>query len=110
MEMKKSVILYVKSEKIPIVEYQEGIPGHPCSGGYRATKIEHNYKPEDQKAVTLLKDSGTSHEIIDLSDCSFIIQMKAKILGINETPTLIIGDEKIKGVENIRKALQKINV
>jgi glutaredoxin len=70
--------------------------------------VTYNYKPEDQKAVDLLKETGAPYRVVDLSDCSFMMQLKAKIFGINETPTLILNGVKIKGLENIKKALQEI--
>jgi len=106
--LKNNLILYVKSEKIPIVEHTQGVPGHPCTGGFRATQTIYNYKPEDQKAIDLLKDAGIDHKIIDLSDCSFTAQLKAKILGVNETPTLVLNDRRIKGADNIKQVLQEI--
>lgn len=106
--MENNILLYVKSEKIPTIQYTEGIQGHPCTAAYRATQVIYNYKPEDQKAMDLLKESGTPYRLVDLSDCSFLMQLKAKIFGINETPTLILNGVKIKGLENIKKALQEI--
>jgi glutaredoxin len=106
--VKSSILLYVKSEKVSIVPITEGIYDHPCSGARRATQTFHNYKPEDQKAMDLLEEAGTNHQIIDLSNCSFATQLMAKIKGINETPTLIMNGRKIKGSENITQILQEI--
>lgn len=106
--MESNILLYVKSEKIPIVQYTEGLSGHPCTAAFRATQVTYNYKPEDQKAMDLLEKAGIAYEVVDLSDCSFIMQLKAKIFGINETPTLILNGVKIKGLENIKRALQEI--
>ena len=106
-KLKNNAILYVKSEKIQMAQYSEGVPGHPCTGAYRATQTMHNYKPEDQKAIDLLKEAGVPHQLVDLSECSAAARLKAKITGINETPTLLMNGKKIKGVENISQALQE---
>jgi len=106
--LKDNPVLYIKSEKIPIIEHTQGVSGHPCTGGFRATQTIYNYKPEDQKAIDLLKEAGIDHKIIDLSDCPFTDQLKAKITGVNETPTLVFNDRKIKGAENIKQVLQEI--
>jgi len=103
-----NITLYVKSEKIPIVQYSEGITGHPCTGAYRVKEIIKNFKPEDKEAMELLDQAQINYKLVDLSDCPFTVQLKAKILGINETPTLILGDEKIKGVQNIRQIISQI--
>jgi len=101
-------ILYVKSEKLPIIQYSEGISGHPCTGGYRAREIVYNLKPEDKEAVDLLEEAKINYKLVDLSDCPFTMRLKAKIIGINETPTLVVNGEKIRGVQNIRLTLLKI--
>jgi len=102
-----NILLYVKSEKVPLVQHTEGIYGHPCSAP-RATQTFHNYKPEDQKAIDLLEKAGINHQIIDLANCSLATQFMAKIKDINATPTLIMNGKKIKGLENIKQILQEI--
>jgi len=42
-----------------------------------------------------------------LGESSFIAQIRAKITGINQTPTLIVGGKPVKGIENIRKILER---
>ena len=67
------------------------------------------FKPEDEEAINLLNEAGIGYKLVDLSDCPFTVRMKAKILGINKTPTLVLGNgEKIKGIRNIRQAILKI--
>ncbi|MEM4703836.1 MAG: hypothetical protein QXJ02_02050, partial [Candidatus Bathyarchaeia archaeon] len=101
-------ILYIKSEKISIVEYVEGIPGHPCTGAYRATQTVHSYKPQDREANDLLEESGVAYKLVDLCNCSFLMQLKAKLDGVNETPTLVFKGKKIKGLEQIKQALREV--
>ncbi|MEM3578937.1 MAG: hypothetical protein QXL54_01785 [Candidatus Bathyarchaeia archaeon] len=104
-----NLTLYVKSEKIPIVQYSEGISGHPCTGAYRVREIIKNFKPEDKEAVEVLNEAGINYKLIDLSDGSFTIRVAAKIQGINETPTLVLENgEKIKGIQNIKQVIPKI--
>lgn len=107
--MKDNITLYVKSEEIPIVQFSEGIPGHPCTAAYRVKEIVKNLKPEDKEAIELLNGAKVDYKLVDLSECPFTVQLKAKILGINETPTLVFGTgEKIKGVQNIKQVIIKI--
>lgn len=104
-----NLTLYVKSEKISIVQYSEGIPGHPCTAAYRVKEIFERFKPEDEEAINLLNEAGIDYNLVDLSDCPFTTQLAAKIRGINETPTLVLeSGEKIKGVQNIKQMLLKI--
>lgn len=109
--MKDNASLYVKSTKIPAsVGYSRPVPDHSCTDAFVAIQIIHCYEYEDQKAIDLLKESGITHELIDLSNCPFTVRLKAKIRRINETPTLIWNDEKIIGPENIQRLLEKIKM
>jgi len=108
LDLKYNPVLYVKSEKIPLVEYGEGVPGHPCTIALRTTQTIYNYKSEDQKAMDLLKEAGIAYKLVDLSDCSFTTQLKAKIIGVNKTPTMVLNNRKIKGAQNIRHVLEEI--
>jgi glutaredoxin len=105
-----NLILYVKSEKIPtVLQYSEGTHGHACTAAYRATQTDYIYKHEDQEAMKLLEEAKTAYTLVDLSDCSFSMQLKAKATGINKTPTLVLNGRKIKGSQNIKQALHKIS-
>ena len=102
--------LFVKSEIIiPTFQFQQGIRRHPCTDAYVAKEIVKKFKPEDEEAINLLNEAGIDYKLVDLSDCPFTVRIKAKILGINKTPTLVLGNgEKIEGVRNIRQAILKI--
>jgi glutaredoxin len=105
--VKDKVILYVKSEKIPVVQYAEGVAGHPCTG-WGAARPVYCYKQQDQEAIDLLEKAGVAYERVDLSMHDATARLKARITGLNETPTLIFHGRKIKGLENIRRVLQKV--
>jgi len=111
--MNEDFKLYVKSDKVYVTQYtmphQSG-GGHWCSAGYRTQSTLSGLKPEDQKAKELLDNAGTHYTLIDLSNCPFITQLKAKLAGINETPTLVINGRIIKGLEKIRHALQALGI
>jgi len=112
--LKGNILLYVRSEKGFFVEYSQTPTTHTgwWVDGYGAlpmtTQITYNYKPEDQEAANLLKEAGITYKLIDLSNCSLKARLTAKISGINETPTLVFYHKKIKGIENIKQALQGI--
>ncbi|MEM2249894.1 MAG: hypothetical protein QXP16_04270 [Candidatus Bathyarchaeia archaeon] len=104
----ENLTLYIKSEKIEVVRYAEGIKGHPCTA-YRVKEIFKKFKPEDEEAMELLNKTGIKYKLIDLSDCPITTQIKAKILRINETPTLVLENgEKIKSIQSIKQAIHKI--
>jgi hypothetical protein len=105
--MTDDAILYVKSSKTSIVEYSRPVADHYCTDGYSATKVMYSYKPEDQECMELLKGAGMPHEVIDLSNCSFSARLRAKIAKLNETPTLVLNGERIKGLQAIKQVLQK---
>jgi len=101
------IILFVKSERIPMVQYSEGLLGHPCTGAYRATSIVFCYKQQDQEAIDLLEKAGVAYELADLSRGDTATRLKAKIAGLNECPMLIFRGRAIKGLENIKQVLLK---
>jgi len=74
---------------------------HWCSAGYRSKGTHKTFDEEDREAIETLERSSIPHLIIDLSDCPLTFRMKAKLQGINKTPTLMIGSEKVKGLHEI---------
>jgi glutaredoxin len=104
----RNVYLYVKSEKVYVTEYtmphQSG-GGHWCSAGYRAQQTLRCLNENEQKAKQLLESAAINYKIIDLGESSFLTKIKAKLKGVNETPTLIFGNRKIEGIENIQNFL-----
>ena len=105
--MEDKIILYVKSRKISVGQYSEGVPGHPCTG-WGATRAVYCYKQQDQEVIDLLEKAGIAYKLADLSRCDATTQLKCRITGLSETPTLIFHGRKIKGLENIRRVLQKV--
>ena len=110
LRLSNRLVLYVKSEKIFRTQYSEGVPGHPCTAAYRASETVCDYKPRDKEAIDLLEKEGIPYRLIDLSNCSLMFNLKAKIFGLNETPTLVLSGRKIKGTKNVESALHEIKV
>lgn len=106
--MADNITLYVKSDRVPIVRHSESISGHPCTGAYRTDQIIYSFNQQDRESMDILEEAGITYRLVDLSDCSFMDQLKAKLKGINETPTLVLDDEKIKGPKNIRQVTKEI--
>jgi glutaredoxin len=112
--LKDNIVLYVKSEKAFVPGYSESpithtgwwIDGHGALP--TAAQVIRSYRSEDQEAIDLLKRAGIAHKLVDLSNCSFSARLKSKMMGVNETPTLILNDKKIRGFESIKKLLQGI--
>jgi hypothetical protein len=80
--------------------------GHWCSAGYRATKTEFALKRENQKAVEALEKAWLLRTIVDPGLASATARMKAKIEGVNATPTLIYKGQKLKGLQQIMGLLE----
>lgn len=102
--------LYVNSQKVNLVEYtmphQSG-GGHWCSAGYRSKGTLRNYPAEDEEAIKQLESKGFSFDLIDLSDCPFSIELKARIKGISRTPALILDNKtKFEGIDRIREYIK----
>ncbi|MEM3443106.1 MAG: hypothetical protein QXM86_04535, partial [Candidatus Bathyarchaeia archaeon] len=103
--MEEQAILFVKSEKIEHVQWTMPHHDHWCSAGYRAFKTDFVLNEEDRKAVEALEKSGLNYKVIDLTLASATMRLKAKLEGINATPTLIYKGRKIKGLQQILEAL-----
>lgn len=81
--LSNKLVLYVKSEKIFRTQYSEGVPGHSCTAAYRASETVCDYKPKDKEAIDLLEKEGIQYRLVDLSNCSPIFNLKAKIFGLS---------------------------
>ena len=108
------VILYVKSKKISMGDSDVSYPTQSLtSHGYifgpytGKAKVIVNYLPEDQESINLLNQARIAYKLIDLTRCGFLTRLKADISRI-ETPTLILDDTRIVGVENIKRVLKNV--
>jgi len=99
-------ILFVKSERISQVEYMVPNFGHWCSAAYRATKTHFAFLEEDKKAIEGLEKARIPYKLIDLSLTNRIARIKAKIEGVNATPTLIYKGQKFRGAQQIVEMLK----
>jgi len=97
----EEAILYVKSTKLDLVSWTMPHHDHWCSAGYRSKSTQKAFSGEDQEAIEILEKSNIPHLVIDLSDCPLTFRMNAKLQGINNTPTLVVGSEKVKGLHEI---------
>jgi len=99
--------LYVKSQRSDVLQYT--MPnvtggGHWCSAGYRSQSAHTGFSREDEEALTELKTKNTTFNLVDLSTCTFETRLKARMTGINKTPTLILDDRtKIEGINQIKE-------
>lgn len=62
---------------------------------------------DDRTALRLLAASGLAHKIVDLTLTGGAARHFAEQLGVKSTPTLICGNQKFEGLEQIKKALEK---
>lgn len=98
--------LYVKSRRVDVLQYtmpnvREG--GHWCSAGYRSQTALTGLTTDEEEALTELKSRNMSFTLVDLSACTFGTRLRARMNGINRTPTLILDDgTKIEGINQIR--------
>jgi len=98
--------LYVNSISTGGIERSTGFLFHACD--LRAVKNITFYSEEDEEAIELLKSKNVSFDLIDLSNCSLVFKIKAKLKGINSTPTLILeGGAKLKGIKQIKAYFEK---
>ena len=105
--------LFVKSQKVDMVKYT--MPnlsggGHWCSAGYRSQGVLSSYASEDEEALTGLRSKGVNFSLVDLSVCPFETRLKAKMSGVNKTPTLVLDNgTRIEGVNRIREHTRKLS-
>ena len=99
--------LYVKSQRSDVLQYTMPNEGHWCSAGYRSQSALTGFSKEDEDALTELKSKNTSFNLVDLSTCAFETRLRARMTGINKTPTLILDDgAKIEGIKQIREYMK----
>lgn len=105
----ENIVLYVKSKKVSIgqsasFDIAHGVYMGSSSGTSQTFK---NYLTEDEEAIKVLKESGFSYTLVDLTESSSATRLKARIGGIR-TPTMILNGKKVVGLENIKQALRQI--
>ena len=93
--MAETAVLYVKSEKVAHIEYSMPHHDHYCDAGYRATSTDLILNEEDRKAIELLEKAGLRFTVVDLGLA--MARIRAKMEGVNATPTLIYKGQKMRG-------------
>jgi hypothetical protein len=105
--MKKVIEVYIKNEELPVqpIVYQ-GVPGHPCTivESYRTEKVI----PEADRLTLKLaeevsKKEGVELKVYDIT--SFRGKVQARMKGIKNTPTIVIGKNKIEGIPEKERLL-----
>jgi hypothetical protein len=84
----------------------------PTDGCYVVTRpkeVIQTHSPQDQEVIDILNQTQIPYKLVDLCYCRFITRLKARISGI-KTPTLILNERKIIGVENIKQALKDFKI
>jgi glutaredoxin len=102
----ETALLFVKSERISRVEYTTPNFGHWCSAAYRAAKTDFVFLGEDEKAIKALEKAQLPYKLVDLSLANPIARIKAKMEGVNTTPTLIYKGQKFRGAQQIVEMLE----
>jgi len=93
--------LYVKSISTGGIERSPGFLFHSCD--LKTAKNITFYQEEDEEAIEFLKRKNIPFDLIDLSHRSFLDRMKAKIEGVNSTPTLVLDNgTKLNGINKIK--------
>ena len=62
---------------------------------------------DDRTALRLLAVSSLAYKIVDLTLTGGAARHVAEQLGIKNTPTLMCGNQKFEGLEQIERALEK---
>lgn len=112
--MHDKVKVYIKNEEVAVGKAVIGfpIPDHGMCSWKDTLKTEKVMPEADRIALEVVREvarkMNVEVEVIDIS--TFWGKLKAKIAGIKETPTIIIGEKKIEGIPKkaqIVKLLQK---
>jgi len=100
--------LYVKSENTGGIERSPGFFFHSCD--LRTKQDMTFYCDEDFEAIDFLRKSGFDFELVDLSKCSFVMRLKAQMVGVNKTPTLVLDDGTVlKGLRKIEEFVHSLS-
>jgi len=102
------VILYVRSKKVSFGKSPGFSSEHGqvtiYSGSLTTTR---SYEPEDQEAISLLDEGKVAYTLVDLTESSLAVRLKARLGGV-KTPTIVWNGKKIVGIENVRQALKEM--
>lgn len=98
--MSKTIEVYVRNEEVPTKPVLvQTVPGHPCTS-VECYKSEKIIPETDQSALKVAeevsKETGAKLKIYNISTLKG--RMRARLKGIKDTPTIVIGENKIKGV------------
>jgi hypothetical protein len=104
----ETAVLYVKSEKVAHIEYSMSHHDHYCDAGYRATSTDLILNEEDRKAIELLEKAGLRFTVVDLGLAKAMARIRAKMEGVNATPTLIHKGQKMRDLHQIAAMLEKV--
>ena len=97
--------LYVSSVSTGAIQRSPGFLFHSCD--LRGTENLSFYLDEDREAIEFLTEKGIKFNLVDLSRCPFTVKLRAKITGVNKTPTLVLDDgTKLKGIQQIKEYFQ----
>jgi hypothetical protein len=114
--MADQATLYVKSKKIYTTQYSSLFRRNDFwtlvhdvpVGASKTRQTTKDYNVQDREAIELLENLEVPFNLVDLTNCSRIFRLKAKVARINDTPTLVLSKRRIKGIQNIKKALHEI--
>ncbi|MGB9693405.1 MAG: hypothetical protein ACPLYF_01025 [Fervidobacterium sp.] len=101
------VVVFVKNEEVVVGKTVIGfpIPEHGMCSWKDTVKTEKVMSEADRIALEVVnevaREKGVKVEVIDVS--TFLGKLKAKRAGVKETPTIIIGENKIEGIRRKSK-------
>jgi hypothetical protein len=99
--MRGKVEVYIKREEVVVGQTVIGRPimGHWCTAK-NTLKTEKVMPEDDRIALEIVKEVAKERDVrVDVIDTSsFRGMLKAKSAGVNKTPTIVIGKNKIEGV------------
>lgn len=105
--------VYVKNEEVVVGKDMIGRPvaGHWCTA--KDTLKTEKVMPEADRAALevvnkVAEEKGVNVEVVDVS--TFFGRLKAKRAGVKETPTIIIGKNKIEGVPEKEQVLRVVQL
>jgi hypothetical protein len=107
--VQKVIEFYIRTEKLPVgtkTVYELIVPGHECTRKAVTDAIVEYVLPEVENATLklleeLCSEGGVRLKIYDVR--TFGGRVRARFKGVNKTPTIIFGENRIEGIAEREK-------
>lgn len=102
--MRRVIEVFIRNEKVEVpCGYAETVSGHRCAGGFPGTgeqtfRTEKVLNEADRQVLEIAqKVAGAKNLQVKIHDvCTLSGKIRARLMGIKETPTIVVEGQKIR--------------